>query len=126
MPPRLAAALADAAAALLALADDNGLAHLRAVALDYIVHHFGAVARTGKHAWLVARCSHIWATAASALPPSPHLTHPPPHTSRAEAYQALSRRQVALVAEEACAAHARTLEHIKHMADLPALPPPSY
>ena len=35
------------AAALLALADDNGLAHLRAVALDYCVHNFEAVAKTG-------------------------------------------------------------------------------
>lgn len=39
--------LADAAAALLAIADDNGLGHLRAVALDWIVHHYDAVARTG-------------------------------------------------------------------------------
>lgn len=39
--------LADAAAALLAIADDNGLPHLRAVALDYIVHHHAEVARTG-------------------------------------------------------------------------------
>lgn len=82
-------ALADAAAALLALADDNGLAHLRAVALDYVVHNFAAVAQT-------------------------------------ESYQALSRRQVALVAEEACRAHMRALEQIKRMADLPALPAPSY
>ncbi|KAL4452300.1 hypothetical protein ABPG75_007962 [Micractinium tetrahymenae] len=82
-------ALADAAAALLALADDNGLAHLRAVALDYIVHNFSAVAQT-------------------------------------ESYQALGRRQLALVAEEACRAHARALEHIKRMAELPALPDPSY
>lgn len=38
--------LADAAAALLAIADDNGLGHLRAVALDWIVHHYDAVAHT--------------------------------------------------------------------------------
>ncbi|KAL4857297.1 Protein-L-isoaspartate O-methyltransferase [Chlorella vulgaris] len=38
--------LADAAAALLALADEAGLSHLRAVALDYIVHHYEAVAAT--------------------------------------------------------------------------------
>ncbi len=42
------AGLADAAAALLGIADDNGLAHLRAVALDWIVHHYEAVARTGE------------------------------------------------------------------------------
>ena len=45
--PHMHAGLADAAAALLALADDNGLAHLRAVALDYCVHNFEAVAKTG-------------------------------------------------------------------------------
>lgn len=47
--------LADASAALLALADDNGLAHLRAVALDFIVHHHEAVARTGGWAGLQGR-----------------------------------------------------------------------
>lgn len=58
-----------------------------------------------------------------ALIPLPRPGRPRP---AAESYQALSRRQVALVAEEACAAHASTLAHIKRMADLPALPPPSY
>ncbi len=41
------AGVADAAAALLALADDCGLAHLRAVALDFIVTHYDAVSKTG-------------------------------------------------------------------------------
>lgn len=35
---------AEAAPVLLALADEAGLAKLRAVALDYITHHYGAVA----------------------------------------------------------------------------------
>lgn len=46
LPP--CAGLADAAAALLSLADDNGLGHLRAVALDYIVHHHEACRKTGE------------------------------------------------------------------------------
>ncbi|PSC72076.1 L-isoaspartate O-methyltransferase [Micractinium conductrix] len=82
-------ALADAAAALLALADDNGLFHLKNVALDYIVHNHAAVAAT-------------------------------------ESYAHLSRSQVALVAEEACAALGRAMGHVKRMADLPMLPEPSY
>lgn len=49
-PPLCPPGLADAAAALLALADEAGLSHLRAVALDYIVHHYEAVAATG--GWL--------------------------------------------------------------------------
>lgn len=36
----------EAAAALLMLADESGLPKLRAVCLDYIVHHYGAVAAT--------------------------------------------------------------------------------
>lgn len=40
--------MADAAAALLALAEDCGLTHLRAVALDYIVAHYEAVSQTGE------------------------------------------------------------------------------
>ena len=36
----------EAAAALLALADESGLAKLQAVCLDYIVHHYAAVAVT--------------------------------------------------------------------------------
>ena len=48
-PPALHAGLHDAAAALLALADDHGLPHLRAAALDYIVHHHTAVARTDSY-----------------------------------------------------------------------------
>ena len=36
----------EAAAALLVLADESGLPKLRAVCLDYIVHHYGAVAAT--------------------------------------------------------------------------------
>lgn len=44
------AGVADASAALLALADDCGLGHLRAVALDYIVTHYDTVSRTGVHA----------------------------------------------------------------------------
>ena len=41
------AGVPDAAAALLALADDCGLGHLRAVALDFIVTHFDEVSKTG-------------------------------------------------------------------------------
>jgi hypothetical protein len=55
----------------------------------------------------------------SLLAPAP--THPP-----AESYAALSRQQVALVAEEACRAHARLVQHIKHMAEQQPLPEPSY
>ena len=44
----LAAGLADASAALLALADDNGLSHLRAVALDFVVHNYETVSKTGE------------------------------------------------------------------------------
>ena len=36
----------EAAAALLVLADESGLSKLRAVCLDYIVHHYTAVAAT--------------------------------------------------------------------------------
>ncbi len=36
----------EAAAALLVLADESGLTKLRAVCLDYIVHHYSAVAAT--------------------------------------------------------------------------------
>ena len=36
----------EAAAALLVLADESGLTKLRAVCLDYIVHHYAAVAST--------------------------------------------------------------------------------
>lgn len=81
--------LADAAAALLALADDNGLNHLRAVALDYIVHHHDAVKAT-------------------------------------ESYLLLTRRHLALVAEEACAVHSRMVGHIRRIADQQPLPEPSY
>jgi hypothetical protein len=59
------------------------------VALDYVVHNFGAVAAT-------------------------------------ESYAALSREQVALVAEEACAAHARLVQHIRRLAEQQPLPDPSY
>lgn len=38
--------LADAAATLLALAEEHGLTHLRSVALDYCVHHWESVRRT--------------------------------------------------------------------------------
>ena len=44
----------------------------------------------------------------------------------AESYAALSRQQVALVAEEACRAHARLVEHIRAMAEQQPLPEPSY
>lgn len=36
----------EAAAALLVVADESGLTKLRAVCLDYIVHHYEAVAAT--------------------------------------------------------------------------------
>ena len=39
----------ETAAALLGVADEAGLSHLRAVALDFVVMHFDAVAKTG--AW---------------------------------------------------------------------------
>ena len=88
-PCNLLTGLADAAAALLALADDNGLTHLRAVALDYIVHHHDAVKAT-------------------------------------ESYLLLTRRHLALVAEEACAVHSRMVGHIRRIADQQPLPEPSY
>ena len=49
------------------------------------------------------------------------LVHPP-----AESYAALSRQQVALVAEEACRAHASLIQRIKRMAEEQPLPEPSY
>lgn len=43
-----------------------------------------------------------------------------------EAYAGLSKEHLALVAEEACAAHARTLAHIRRLAEQQPLPEPSY
>ncbi|CAL8462859.1 g2393 [Coccomyxa elongata] len=47
----------EAAAALLGLADEAGLAHLRAVALDFVVHNFPAVAATAAWAALPRACA---------------------------------------------------------------------
>lgn len=56
--------LADAAAALLALADDHGLTHLRSVALDFIVHNMPAVKAT--EAWAALSWSQVEAVAVEA------------------------------------------------------------
>ena len=45
-PSLTAAGTHEAAAALLALADESGLTRLKAVCLDYILHHYAAVAAT--------------------------------------------------------------------------------
>ena len=85
--PEEAAALAPA---LLALADDSGLAHLRAVALDFIVNHHESVRAT-------------------------------------PGYAALSRDQVLLIADEACALHGKMVRLLRSMSrDGQALPEPSY
>lgn len=87
LAPEEAAALAPA---LLALADDSGLSHLRAVALDFIVTHHDAVCTTSN-------------------------------------YAALSRDQIALVAEEACALHAKMVQMLRGMGrDGQGLPEPTY
>ena len=47
----------ETAAALLGLADEAGLTHLRAVALDFAVMHFDHVARTAAWAGLPRSCA---------------------------------------------------------------------
>ena len=47
----------ETAAALLGVADEAGLAHLRAVALDFAVMHFGPVAKTAAWAGLPRSCA---------------------------------------------------------------------
>ena len=47
----------ETAAALLGVADEAGLSHLRAVALDFVVMHFQAVARTTAWANLPRACA---------------------------------------------------------------------
>lgn len=54
----------EAAAALLGLADEAGLPHLRAVALDFVVQHFPAVSATA--AWAALPRSAADAVAAEA------------------------------------------------------------
>lgn len=51
------AAACETAAALLGMADEAGLSHLRAVALDFVVMHFGAVAKTTAWANLPRACA---------------------------------------------------------------------
>lgn len=119
LPPSLPTpqpGLADAAAALLAIADDNGLGHLRAVALDWIVHHYDAVARTGvlgllERTQVISQCASCCHCATIVLQqcrsatPAVRPAHPSP-----ESYHNLSREQVALVAEEACRLHAAMIK----------------
>ena len=51
------AGVCETAAALLGVADEAGLSHLRAVALDFVVMHFDAVAKTGAWAGLPRACA---------------------------------------------------------------------
>lgn len=53
------AGTAEAAAALLGLADESDLPYLRAVALDFIVHNFPAVAATSAWAQLPRSCADV-------------------------------------------------------------------
>ena len=53
----LVAGVCETAAALLGLADEAGLTHLRAVALDFAVMHFDAVAKTAAWAGLPRSCA---------------------------------------------------------------------
>lgn len=83
---------AEAAAALFGLAANQGLPHLKAVALDYVVHHFEAVSKT-------------------------------------EAFGALGKEEVALVAAESCAYLSNIIKRMKDMVesgDHKDLPEPSY
>ncbi len=53
----MGAGTAEAAAALLGLADEADLPYLRAVALDFVVHNFPAVAATAAWAALPRACA---------------------------------------------------------------------
>jgi hypothetical protein len=64
--PRPCAGTCDAAAALLGLADEAGLPHLRAVALDFVIAHFPAVAATPAWAALPRGCADAVAAEACA------------------------------------------------------------
>lgn len=57
----------EAAAALLALADESGLTKLRAVCLDYIVHHYTAVAATEAYKSLTSHQRDLIAAESCAL-----------------------------------------------------------
>ena len=61
------AGIHEAAAQLLGLADEVGLPHLRAVALDWAVHHLPAVSATRAWAVLPRRCADAVALEAAAL-----------------------------------------------------------
>ena len=63
------AAACETAAALLGVADEAGLSHLRAVALDFVVMHFEAVARTSAWAGLPRACADAVAAEVSTHPP---------------------------------------------------------
>lgn len=55
----------EAAAALLGLADEAGLPHLRAVALDFVVRHFPEVSATAAWAQLPRSCADAVASEAA-------------------------------------------------------------
>lgn len=55
-----------------------------------------------------------------------YLVHHHEAAKATDSYAALSRAQVALVADEACAALQRMVTHIRRMAALQPLPDPAY
>ena len=73
------AGVCETAAALLGVADEAGLGHLRSVALDFVVMHFDGVAKTGAWAGLPRACADAVAAEVSALynnvAPSQAFTH---------------------------------------------------
>ena len=59
--------MCETAAALLGIADEAGLGHLRSVALDFVVMHFDGVAKTSAWAGLPRACADAVAAEVSTL-----------------------------------------------------------
>jgi len=61
------AGVCETAAALLGVADEAGLGHLRSVALDFVVMHFDSVAKTSAWSGLPRACADAVAAEVSTL-----------------------------------------------------------